>query len=53
MSVSIIRVGGFIGQKSSDKAQEKEQSEEVKSDEHDKEAIGTLSKQTVGYLFDH
>ena len=30
--------------KSSDKAQEKEQTEEAKSDEHDKEAIGTLSK---------
>ena len=30
--------------KSSDKAREKEQTEETKSDEHDKEAIGNLSK---------
>lgn len=37
-------VGASSVKKSSDKAQEKEQSEEAKSDEHDKEAIGTLSK---------
>ena len=37
-------VGASLVKKSSDKAQEKEQSEEAKSDEHDKEAIGTLSK---------
>ena len=37
-------VGVSSVKKSSDKAQEKEQSEEAKSDEHDKEAIGTLSK---------
>ena len=39
-------VGTSSVEKSSDKAQEKEQIEEAKSDEHDKEAIGTLSKQT-------
>ena len=37
-------VGVSSVKKSSDKAQEKEQTEEAKSDEHDKEAIGTLSK---------
>lgn len=37
-------VGASSVKKSSDKAQEKEQSEEAKSDEHDKESIGTLSK---------
>ena len=37
-------VGTSSVEKSSDKAQEKEQIEEAKSDEHDKEAIGTLSK---------
>ena len=37
-------VGASSVEKSSDKAQEKEQTEEAKSDEHDKEAIGTLSK---------
>lgn len=37
-------VGASSVKKSSDKAQEKEQTEEAKSDEHDKEAIGTLSK---------
>ena len=37
-------VGTSSVEKSSDKAQEKEQTEEAKSDEHDKEAIGTLSK---------
>ena len=37
-------VGASSVEKSSDKAQEKEQIEEAKSDEHDKEAIGTLSK---------
>jgi len=37
-------VGVSSVEKSSDKAQEKEQTEEAKSDEHDKEAIGTLSK---------
>ena len=37
-------VGASSVKKSSDKAQEKEQTEEDKSDEHDKEAIGTLSK---------
>lgn len=37
-------VGASSVKKSSDKAQEKEQSEEAKSDDHDKEAIGTLSK---------
>lgn len=37
-------VGASSVKKSSDKVQEKEQSEEAKSDEHDKEAIGTLSK---------
>ena len=37
-------VGASSVKKSSDKAQEKDQSEEAKSDEHDKEAIGTLSK---------
>ena len=37
-------VGVSSVKKSSDKAQEKEQIEEAKSDEHDKEAIGTLSK---------
>lgn len=37
-------VGTSPVEKSSDKAQEKEQIEEAKSDEHDKEAIGTLSK---------
>lgn len=37
-------VGASSVKKSSDKAKEKEQPEEAKSDEHDKEAIGTLSK---------
>lgn len=37
-------VGASSVKKTSDKAQEKEQTEEDKSDEHDKEAIGTLSK---------
>ena len=37
-------VGASSVKKSSDKAQEKEQTEGDKSDEHDKEAIGTLSK---------
>ena len=37
-------VGSSSIKKSSDKAQEKEQTEEAKSDENDKEAIGTLSK---------
>ena len=37
-------VGASSVKKSSDKAQEKEQIEEAKSDENDKEAIGTLSK---------
>ena len=37
-------VGTSSVEKSSDKAQEKEQTEKAKSDEHDKEAIGTLSK---------
>lgn len=37
-------VGASSVKKSSDKAPEKEQTEEAKSDEHDKEAIGTLSK---------
>ena len=37
-------VGASSVKKSSDKAQEKEQTKEAKSDEHDKEAIGTLSK---------
>ena len=37
-------VGASSVKKSSDKAREKEQTEEAKSDEHDKEAIGTLSK---------
>ena len=37
-------VGASSVKKSSDKAQEKEPSQEAMSDEHDKEAIGTLSK---------
>ena len=37
-------VGASSVKKSSDKAREKEQPEEAKSDENDKEAIGTLSK---------
>ena len=37
-------VGASSVKKSSDQAQEKEKTEEAKSDEHDKEAIGTLSK---------
>ena len=37
-------VGASSVKKSSDKAKEKEQQEEAKSDENDKEAIGTLSK---------
>ena len=37
-------VGASSVKKSSDKAKEKEQPEEAKSDENDKEAIGTLSK---------
>ena len=37
-------VGASSVKKSSVKAQEKEQTEEAKSDEHDKEAIGSLSK---------
>lgn len=37
-------VGASSVKKSSDKAKEKEQSKEAKSDENDKEAIGTLSK---------
>lgn len=37
-------VGASSVKKTSDKAQEKEQTEEDKSDEHDKEGIGTLSK---------
>ena len=37
-------VGASSVKKSSDQAQEKEKTEEAKSDENDKEAIGTLSK---------
>lgn len=37
-------VGASSVKKSSGETQEKEQSEEAKSDENDKEAIGTLSK---------
>ena len=37
-------VGASSVKKSSDKAQEKEQIEEAKSDEKEKEAIGALSK---------
>ena len=37
-------VGASSVKKSSDKPQEKEQTEETKSDEHDKEDNGTLSK---------
>ena len=37
-------VGASSVKKSSDKAQDKEPSQEAMSDEHDKEAIGTLSK---------
>ncbi len=42
-TMSVSTVGASSVKKSSDKAKRKEQSEETKSDEHDKEAIGTLS----------
>ncbi len=45
-------VGASSGQKSSDKAKEKSSQEEAKSDEHDKEAIGTCQRPS-GYLFDY